>query len=181
MAVALRRESPAPDRPRRPAIRRVDGRRVDGRRVEGRRPGRASVGAPKLTVVPARRRAAGFVATLSFLIVGLMLGAAVLHTMLAERQMHIDRLERSVAAAEDRFDVLRRQRAELRSPTRLATEARNLGMVPASVTEFVDVDPHTIAMAIAATGQPSTDGVRIQRAEPLDQFVLVKRVTNEAP
>jgi hypothetical protein len=171
MAVPLRREAPATDRQRRPATRRVAPRRTAP----------APVATPKLTVVPARRRAAGFVATLSFLIVGLMLGAAVLHTMLAERQMHIDRLERSVAAAEDRFDVLRRQRAELRSPTRLATEARNLGMVPASVTEFVDVDPHSIAMAIASTGQPSTDGVRIQRPEPLDQFLLVKRVTNEAP
>lgn len=136
---------------------------------------------PQLQVVPARRRAAGFVATLSFLIVGLMLGAAVLHTMLAERQMHIDRLERSVAAAEDRFDVLRRQRAELRSPTRLASEARRLGMVPADVTEFVDVDPWTLARAVASTGRPSTDGVRIRRPEPLDQFLLVKRVTNEAP
>ncbi len=136
---------------------------------------------PRLTVVPRRRRAAGFVVTLSVLIVGLMLGAAVLHTQLAERQLHIDRLDRSVREAEDRFDVLRRQRAELRSPTRLASEARGLGMVPAEVTEFVDVDGHTIAMMIAATGHPSTDGVRIERPEPLDQFLLVKRVTNEVP
>ncbi|MEX2626435.1 MAG: hypothetical protein WD225_06100 [Ilumatobacteraceae bacterium] len=131
--------------------------------------------------MPRRRRAAGFVVLLSVLIVGLMLGAAVLHTLLAERQLHIDRLDQAVDAAEDRFDVLRRQRAELRSPTRLATEARALGMVPADVTEFLDVDGDTIAMMIAATGQPSTDGVQIERPEPLDQFLLVKRVTNEAP
>lgn len=136
---------------------------------------------PPLTVVPGRRRAAGFVVTLSVLIVGLMLGAAVLHTQLAERQLHIDRLDRAVREAEDRFDVLRRQRAELRAPNRLATEARRLGMVPANVTEFVEIDGSTLAIAIAATGRSSADGVRLDRREPLDQFVLVKRVSNEQP
>lgn len=136
---------------------------------------------PPLTVVPGRRRAAGFVVTLSVLIVGLMLGAAVLHTQLAERQLHIDRLDRAVREAEDRFDVLRRQRAELRAPNRLATEARRLGMVPANVTEFVEIDGSTLAIAIATTGRSSADGVRLDRREPLDQFVLVKRVSNEQP
>ena len=55
----------------------------------------------------------------------------MLHTRLAERQLEIDRLERLVAAAQERFDVLRQQRAELRSPTRLAIEAARLGMHPA--------------------------------------------------
>lgn len=164
MAVPLRREAPS---------------RRHTRATPSTAPRASS--ASRLQVVPRRRRAAGFVVTLSVLIVGLMLGAAVLHTQLAERQLHIDRLERSVGEAEDRFDVLRRQRAELRSPNRLATEARRLGMVPASVTEFLEVDGRSIAVAVAATGQPSTDGVRIQGPEPLDQFVLVKRVSNEAP
>lgn len=136
---------------------------------------------PPLTVVPGRRRAAGFLVTLSVLISGLMLGAAVLHTQLAERQLQIDRLDRAVRDAEDRFDVLRRQRAELRAPNRLATEARRLGMVPANVTEFIEIDGATLAMAIAATGRPSADGVRLERREPLDQFVLVKRVSNTEP
>lgn len=165
MALALRRES-------------VD--RVPRRTAEAR-PTAERPAATRLTVVPRRRRAAGFVVTLSILIAGLMLGAAVLHTQLAERQLHIDDLNRSVVAAEDRFDVLRRQRAELRSPSRLATEAQRLGMTPATVTEFVEVDPHTVMAAIAATGQPARGGVRFEHHEPLDQFLLVKRVTNEAP
>lgn len=169
MAIPLRREAPVGDRsPSAP-------------RSASRSASRSTSRSARLQVVPRRRRAAGFVVTLSVLIVSLMLGAAVLHTLLAERQLHIDRLTTSVADAEDRFDVLRRQRAELRSPNRLATEARRLGMVPADVTEFVEVDPRSIAIAIAATGQPSTDGVRIQAPGPLDQFVLVKRVSNEAP
>ena len=146
-----------------------------------RTPAPSTAPPPTLTVVPGRRRAAGFVVILSVLITALMLGAAVLHTQLAERQLHIDRLDRAVREAEDRFDVLRRQRAELRAPNRLAVEARRLGMVPAEVTEFIEVDGATIAMAIAATGRASNDGVRLERREPLDQFALVKRVSNSEP
>lgn len=137
--------------------------------------------APPLTVVPRRRRAAGFAVVLSVMVVTLMLGAAVLHTQLAERQLRIDGLERAVRAEQDRFDVLRRQRAELRSPVRLATEARALGMAPATGTEFVAADPHDVARAIAATGQLPPAGPSVAGAGPLDQFRLVKAVANEAP
>ena len=63
---------------------------------------------------------------LGFVVVVLMLGTVVLHTRLAERQGEIDRLEAAVTDAREQFDVLRQQRAELRSPTRLAIEARDL-------------------------------------------------------
>jgi hypothetical protein len=105
-----------------------------------------------------------------------MLGAAVLHTRLAERQLEIDRLERSVATAQERFDVLRRHRAELRAPTRLAAEAERLTMVPAAAGDFVAVDGWTVAQAIAAAGVlPSSDD-EIRALEPLDQYRLVKQV-----
>ena len=81
-----------------------------------------------------------------------MLGTVVLHTRLAERQGEIDRLEAAVTDARERFDVLRQQRAELRSPTRLAIEARDLGMVPTPRTEFLPVDPQTLAEVLAAAG-----------------------------
>jgi len=41
--------------------------------------------------------------------------------------------------------VLRRTRAELRSPGRLALQATALGMVPATQTEFIRLDPKVIA------------------------------------
>jgi hypothetical protein len=57
-------------------------------------------------------------------LVGLVLtGALLLHTRLAERQLQIDALERSVREERQQFDVLRAQRAELRSPARLADAA----------------------------------------------------------
>jgi hypothetical protein len=136
---------------------------------------------PHLAVVPRRRRAAGFAVALSVLVAVVMLGAALLHTRLAERQLQIDRLERAVASAQDEFDVLRRQRAELRSPNRLATEAGRLGMRTAVVSEFVEVDGVTLARAIAATGQSNATERIIHQLDPLDQIRLVKAVSNEAP
>jgi hypothetical protein len=136
---------------------------------------------PHLAVVPRRRRAAGFAVVLSVLVAAVMLGAALLHTRLAERQLQIDRLERAVASAQDEFDVLRRQRAELRSPNRLATEAGRLGMRTAVVSEFVEVDGSTLARAIAATGQSNATERITHQLDPLDQIRLVKAVSNDAP
>lgn len=135
---------------------------------------------PQLSLVPRRRRAAGFAVALSIVLAGLMLGSAVLHTSLAERQMEIDRLENSVTAAQERFDMLRRARAELRSPTRLSAEATRIGMHPSPTSEFVPVDGLTVALAIAATGQV-LDDQQIESLQPLDQFRLVKAVSGEAP
>jgi hypothetical protein len=137
--------------------------------------------APRLSVVPRRRRAAGFAVALSVLLAAMMLGSAVLHTSLAERQFEIDRLERSVTAAQERFDVLRQSRAELRSPTRLSTEATRIGMHPAATSQFVPVDGLTVALAIAATGEVLDDQEAIDSLQPLDQFRLVKAVSGESP
>jgi hypothetical protein len=137
--------------------------------------------APRLSVVPRRRRAAGFAAALSLVLAGLMLGSAVLHTSLAERQLEIDRLDRSVSAAEERFEVLRRSRAELRSPTRLSAEATRIGMHPATTSQFVPVDGLTVALAIAANGEVLDDSEVVEGLQPLDQFRLVKAVSSESP
>ena len=144
---------------------------------------RLGSGAPAaaLTVVPRRRRAAGFAVGLSVLLASAMLGSAVLHTSLVERQLEIDRLERSVAAAQERFDGLRRARAELRSPTHLAIEATRIGMHRGDTSQFVPVDGLTVALAIAATGQLLDEGEALDSLQPLDQFRLVKAVSGEAP
>jgi cell division protein FtsL len=150
------------------------------RRTPDRTPS-PSVSAPRLSVVPRHRRAAGFAVALSVLLAAMMLGSAVLHTSLAERQFEIDRLERSVTAAQERFDVLRQERAELRSPTRLSAEATRIGMHPAATSQFVPVDGLTVALAIAATGEVLDDPDAIESFQPLDQFRLVKAVSGEAP
>lgn len=139
----------------------------------------------KLTVVPARRRVAWFAVTLTVLVSAVMMAAVGLHTRIAERQLEIDELERGVRNAQEEFDVLRSQRAELRSPTRISAKALELGMVVGSESEFVAVDPMTLAITIARTGQvPVDDQILVgsdQQLEPLDQFRLVKEVSAEAP
>ncbi len=139
----------------------------------------------QLTVVPARRRFAGFAVALTVLVSAVMMAAIGLHTRIAERQLEIDELERGVRSAQEQFDVLRATRAELRSPTRIAAEATAIGMVVGSESEFVAVDPMTLAITIAQTGQaPVDDEILVganQQLEPLDQFRLVKRVGSEAP
>ena len=138
-----------------------------------------------LTVVPARRRVAWFAVTLTVLVSAVMMAAIGLHTRIAERQLEIDELERGFRTAQEEFDVLRSQRAELRSPTRISAGALDLGMVVASESEFVAVDPMTLAITIARTGQlPVDDQIVVgsdQQLEPLDQFRLVKEVSAEAP
>ncbi|CAN5884358.1 hypothetical protein BH24ACT6_BH24ACT6_18580 [soil metagenome] len=110
----------------------------------------------------------------AIVLAGLMLGAAVLNTTLAERQLRVDELEQDVAESRARFDVLRGQRAELRSPGRLSREATALGMFPATAGTFVRVSPDVYARALAASGSID-EAERIVRGEqPLDQFRRVK-------
>lgn len=139
----------------------------------------------QLELLPGRRRVAWFMVTLLVLVGAVMIGAVLLHTRLADRQLDIDALERSVREEQAAFDLLRSQRAELRSPTRLATEAAALGMSPGSETEYIPVDPMLLAITIARTGEvpvgEDTEVGNNARLRPLDQFRLVKSVSAEAP
>jgi hypothetical protein len=129
---------------------------------------------PSFQVVPRRRMAANAAAMIVVVIGVLMLSAVVLHTRLAERQLEIDRLERQVTNSRQLFDVLRQQRAELRSPTRLAQESLRLGMYPAPHSDFITADPWTLAEILASTGTVSTfDGLLVE-TDPLDQVRRVR-------
>ena len=113
---------------------------------------------PSLEVVPRRRRWPALLAGLASLLVFLgLLGAAVFHTQLAERQLTIDQLERQVQEERARFDELRRDRAVLRSPQRIADEATALGMVPGETSRFIQVDPMLLAIQLAAAGATDDD------------------------
>lgn len=134
---------------------------------------------PSLAVVPRRRRWPAVIAGLAWSLVFLgLLGAAVFHTQLAERQLRLDRLDRQVAAERERFDELRYERAELRSPVRLAAEASELGMRRGRASTFVSVAPEAVARQLAAAGPIGDNPVRIViHTDPLDQFRAVKGVT----
>ena len=70
-----------------------------------------------------------------------MLGAAAFQTQLASRQVELDHVDRQIRAARNDFNDLRSQRAELRSPDRLATSGSSLGMRSAAQTEFMSISP----------------------------------------
>ena len=139
--------------------------------------------APTLSVVARRRR---WPAVIGFVLVALMLvamlGAAVFHTQLAQRQLRIDVLEGQVQAERERFDELRRDRAVLRSPGRIAAEAAALEMVRGETSRFIEVDPAALALQLAAAGVVDDDVSRvIEESGPLDQFRDVKSVSAGQP
>jgi hypothetical protein len=158
-------------------VRRVDAPKPRAQGV--RRTPTPSTGSPVLSLVPKPRVAVNAAILLAAVVVVLMLFAVVLHTRIAERQLEIDRLEGLVTESRERFDVLRQQRAELRSPTRLAIEAGELGMVPAPNTEFLAIDPATMARVIAAAGIVDEDTAAVSTEDPLDQIRRVKAVNGD--
>lgn len=105
-----------------------------------------------------------------------MLGAAILHTQLAERQLKIDGIEERLAEEHARFEVLRGRRAELRSPGHLAEEAASLGLQPAPNSEFVPIDRWDLAKVIASIGAMPESRTTTFDDEPLDQYRAVKDV-----
>ena len=152
------------------------------RSTKRKNPARAS--RPKLALAtPHRRRWPAVLGGMAMLVVMAgLLGAAVFHTQLAERQLRIGDLEQSVIDERDRFDELRYRRAELRSPVRLAREAGELGMARGDNGEFVEIDAWSLAEQIAAAGVID-EGVReiIINSDPLQQFSDVKRVSAGQP
>lgn len=138
---------------------------------------------PQLEVVGTRKRWPAVVGAVVLLIVMvMMLGAAVFHTQLAERQLEIDQLDRQVQEERERFDELRRDRAVLRSPQRIADEAAVIGMVRGETSRFIDIDPMALAVQLAAAGATEDDTTRaIIESGPLDQFRDVKSVSAGQP
>jgi cell division protein FtsL len=139
---------------------------------------------PALVLTPTLQRrwpvALGGIALL--VVLAGLLGVAVFHTQLAERQIRIDTIERSVSDERERFDELRYRRAELRSPVRLAGVADELGMVPGDIGEFIELDPWLFARQLAAAGMvDDSPGNVVIDTDPLEQFSDVKRVSAGQP
>jgi hypothetical protein len=137
--------------------------------------GVASAPRTQLTVVPRRRRNARLVAFAAFLASSLMLGAAAFQTQLARRQVDLDLVDRQIRAARNDFNDLRSQRAELRSPERLATSGAALGMTAATKTEVIDIAPDVVAEVQQSAGGVFDPGSEV--SDPVfEEFKLVKSV-----
>jgi hypothetical protein len=161
---------------------RVHGGGIADARVMVKRTAGVAVATPRpaLVVVPRRRRTARLIAAGCTVVFGLMLGAAAFQTQLARRQLSLDTLDRDIRAAHEQYDVLRRERAELRSPGRLATEAAKLGMVPATQTEFVVLDPDVVATVQRSGASGDGNGAATIDQE-FEQYADVKAEAGGAP
>ena len=135
---------------------------------------------PKLALVPRRRRTARLIAAVCIPVFSLMLGAAAFQTQLASRQLRLDAVDRDIRAAYELYDTVRRERAELRSPGRLAVEAAAIGMVPASQTQFVALDPDVVA-TVQRTGVVIDDHDSTEIGEEFQQYADVKAQSGAAP
>jgi cell division protein FtsL len=119
--------------------------------------------APALRVVPrhVRRRRAGLIAAVAVTAVfGLMLGLVAFQAKIAQDQLRIDRMEQDLRAAEDRFQQLRLQVAELQAPGRVVAEAEGLGLVrpdPDKI-QYLAPPPEAVTDVLAAQGTPVPEG-----------------------
>lgn len=135
---------------------------------------------PTLVVVEPRRRTARMIGVGCAVVFGLMLGAAAFQTQLARRQLTLDTLDRRIRASHEQYDVLRRERAELRSPGRLSAMAGALGMVPATQTQFVLLDPQVIA-TVQRSGAPADHHYEVTVQQQFQDYAVLKAHAGSAP
>lgn len=154
-------------------------RPLDRRSAERIRQTPALRARPTLTVIHRRSRAARFVSMCAAVIVSLMLGATALQSYVAQGQVEIDRLDQQIRQTAEQYEVLRRERAELRSPGRLHAVAAELGMEPAASAEFMTIAPEVLVAVRQSTG--ALDPTFGDESTLLAQFRSVKALGSEAP
>ena len=136
--------------------------------------------APDLVVVPRRRRTVGIVACLSVLLGGAMIGAVALQLRLAERQLDLDLLDRELRVSMQYYEQLRRERADLLAPDRLALIAESSSMRPSTGGDFVLVAPDVDIAVQQSTGSID-QGEALFGEGLLEEYRAVKGLVRGAP
>jgi cell division protein FtsL len=93
-----------------------------------------------------------------------LFAVAACHALLIEGQAEVDQLDRDVAAQQARYEELRLEVAELKSPSRVRSEAiEELGMVPAGETVFLTAEEPVPADDEAEpVDSPDTSAARVK-------------------
>ena len=94
-----------------------------------------------------------------------LFAVAVCHALLIESQAAVDQLDKDVASEQARYEELRLEVAELKSPDRIMTQAtQRLGMVPAGETVWLTPDePAQQSDASEETADsPDTSAARVK-------------------
>jgi cell division protein FtsL len=138
------------------------------------RPGPATERPSNLAVVPRRKRAFRLAALAFAIVFASMLALTIFEIRIAQNQLELDRTNRRVDQAQTRFDQLRKQNAQLRSPERLVAEAVKAGMAPGRNGDFLIVDPNVVAAVRAAQGAQPHDAPSGTAEDPFAAHDRVK-------
>ena len=134
---------------------------------------------PQLTVVPRRRRVLGIAVLVSAFVATAMLGAAAFQVYLAQGQLQIDQLDRQIRDTTARYEQLRLERAELRSPGNLQAIAAQWQLQPDNSASFMVIAPEVLA--VAQQSSALLDPGYSSERELLEQFRTVKAFQRSAP
>jgi cell division protein FtsB len=108
----------------------------------------------RIAVRPSRRRVAGIAFASATVTLLALFAAAVFQTVLVQGQQRLDRLDRRVSQAQDRFDRLRADVAELESPERIVTVAHHrLGMVQPDTITYLAPTLAQVVSVVSASGR----------------------------
>lgn len=141
----------------------------------GRLPAALRAGAverARLTVVPRTRRRASkvpFVALVSLVMLGGVVGLLLFNTSMQQASFAATALQDQAQRLAQREESLRAELDELRSPQRVAEQARDLGMVVPTAPAFLDL--RTGEVIGGAPARPE-DHLRIEPAAPPKPAVL---------
>ncbi len=112
----------------------------------------------RIAVRPSRRRVAGIAFASASVTLLALFAAAVFQTVLVQGQQRLDRLDRQVSQAQDRFDRLRADVAELESPERIVTVAHHrLGMVQPDTITYLAPTLEQVVAVVSASGRSLPD------------------------
>lgn len=119
----------------------------------------------RIAVRPTRRRVAGIAFASASVTLLALFAAAVFQTVLVQGQQRLDRLDRQVSQAQDRFDRLRADVAELESPERIVTVAHHrLGMVPPDTITYLSPSLQQVVAVVSASGRALPSETEVDNA-----------------
>jgi cell division protein FtsL len=97
-----------------------------------------------LTAAGRRRRTRRFAIVMSGIVVAAVFGVVAAHVVLTQRQFRLEKLEQQASAAQQQYERLRLEVAQLESPERVVAAAQQLGMVPpATITYLASSRPQS--------------------------------------
>jgi cell division protein FtsL len=108
-----------------------------------------------------------------------MLGAAAFQVYLAQAQLQLDQLDREIRDTTARYEQLRLERAELRSPGNLQAIAEQWQLQPDGSASFMVLSPEVLA--VAKQSSALLDPGYSSERELLEQFRTVKAFQGSAP